>query len=267
MDAETTYFKRNLSFNNAQTFDLPTHTSHSHHHHHRGRRNKVLQRMKKHGQRVSDRLKSAALLVTVGLCVLVLFSSLGSTPSDSTKTNTQSRKPFGKSLENLFAGTSDENDDGQGNRFDRAQSPLKGLKNVVVVAGHSVLRYTENSPDENESWYLEPYMEIQGQAATFVEHIRMRIEAAARDPSAILLFSGGTTKIKAGPMTEAQSYWTVAEKLNWFGHEDVRHRAFTENFARDSFENLLFSLCRFNELTSEYPESVAVVSYQFKKQR
>ena len=155
-----------------------------------------------------------------------------------------------------------------GSRFDRAHSPLKGLSNLVVVAGHSVLRYTDAAnAEENESWYLEPYMEIAGQAKTFVEHIKMGIEEAARDPKTILLFSGGTTKVKAGPMTEAQSYWTVAEKYNWFGNEDVRHRAFTENFARDSFENLLFSLCRFNELTGDYPVNMAVVSYDFKRQR
>ncbi len=122
---------------------------------------------------------------------------------------------------------------------------------MIVVAGHSVLRYTHARVEENESWYLEPYMEIPGQAETFVAHIRSGVELAAADPLSILLFSGGTTKVKAGPMTEAQSYWTVAETLGWFGHEDVRGRAFTENFARDSFENLLFSLCRFNELTGE----------------
>ena len=36
----------------------------------------------------------------------------------------------------------------------------------------------------------------------------------------------------------------VAEAAKWFGHPEVRNRTFTEEHARDSFENMLFSLCR-----------------------
>jgi hypothetical protein len=32
----------------------------------------------------------------------------------------------------------------------------------------------------------------------------------------------------------------------------VRRRALTEEHARDSFENLLFSVCRFKQLTSRW---------------
>lgn len=64
------------------------------------------------------------------------------------------------------------------------------------------------------------------------------------DPEALLLFSGGQTRRAAGPRSEGLSYWVVAEAAGWWGHEDVRNRTFTEEHARDSFENLLFSLCR-----------------------
>jgi hypothetical protein len=37
--------------------------------------------------------------------------------------------------------------------------------------------------------------------------------------------------------------------------------------ARDSFENLLFSLCRFYELTGRYPDSLTLVGYEFKRRR
>lgn len=42
--------------------------------------------------------------------------------------------------------------------------------------------------------------------------------------------------------------------------ENVRSRALTEEHARDSFENLLFSVCRFRELTGRYPSNVTVSS-------
>ncbi|XWS21738.1 hypothetical protein CRYUN_Cryun30bG0080600 [Craigia yunnanensis] len=74
--------------------------------------------------------------------------------------------------------------------------------------------------------------------------------------------------LNAGPRSEAQSYWTVAESKGWFGKEEsVKWRALTEEHARDSFENLLFSVCRFRELTGTYPHNITVVSYDFKEER
>jgi hypothetical protein len=41
----------------------------------------------------------------------------------------------------------------------------------------------------------------------------------------------------------------------------------TEDYARDSYENLLFSLCRFHELAGSWPRNVTVVGYAFKEER
>lgn len=43
--------------------------------------------------------------------------------------------------------------------------------------------------------------------------------------------------------------------------EKVRWKALTEEHARDSFENLLFSVCRFRELTGSYPQNITVCSF------
>lgn len=147
--------------------------------------------------------------------------------------------------------------------------PLPGLRNLVMVAGHSI--YTSASCgkiDREDSWFLEPYQKHPGQAATFLAHIKEGVEIAAKDQGALLLFSGGETRKDAGPRSEAQSYWAIAESEGWFGNDDsVRNRALTEEHARDSFENLLFSVCRFRELTGTYPQNITVVSYDFKEER
>ncbi|XVE55199.1 hypothetical protein DITRI_Ditri03aG0140300 [Diplodiscus trichospermus] len=146
-------------------------------------------------------------------------------------------------------------DDGFDNNY-----PFAKLKNLVMVAGHSV--YTSNScgkVDKEDSWFLESYQKNPGQAATFLAHIKEGIEGTARDDEALLMFSGGETRKDAGPRSEAQSYWTVAESKGWFGKEEsVKWRALTEEHARDSFENLLFSVCRFRELTGTYPHNITV---------
>ncbi|KAJ4756597.1 transmembrane protein [Rhynchospora pubera] len=152
---------------------------------------------------------------------------------------------------------------------DPVQYPLAKLSNLVMVAGHSI--YTSNKCgkfDGEDSWFLEPYQKHPGQVATFLAHIKEGVEAASKDEEALLLFSGGETRKDAGPRSEAQSYWAVAESEGWYGKEEsVRSRALTEEHARDSFENLLFSVCRFRELTGRYPHNITVVSYDFKEER
>jgi hypothetical protein len=96
--------------------------------------------------------------------------------------------------------------------------PFPKLQNLVMVAGHSV--YTSSScgkVDKEDSWFLESYQKNPGQAATFVRHIQEGVDIAAKDDAALLMFSGGETRKDAGPRSEAQSYWSVAESEGWFG--------------------------------------------------
>jgi hypothetical protein len=91
-----------------------------------------------------------------------------------------------------------------------------------MVAGHSI--YTSAScgkTDREDSWFLEPYQKHPGQAATFLAHIKEGVEIAARDQDALLLFSGGETRKDAGPRSEAQSYWAIAESKGWFGESQL----------------------------------------------
>jgi hypothetical protein len=47
----------------------------------------------------------------------------------------------------------------------------------------------------------------------------------------------------------------------------VRARTITEEYATDSFQNLLFSICRFYEITSTYPTDITMISDTFKQHR
>lgn len=93
----------------------------------------------------------------------------------------------------------------------------------------------------------------------FDQNLVFPLLQAAADPLSLLLFSGGQTRQDAGPRSEGASYWQVAEAAGWFGSAEVRARSATEETARDSFENVLFSLCRFYQLTGHYPHNITVV--------
>ena len=138
------------------------------------------------------------------------------------------------------------------------------MKNLVLVAGHAILRDVSRV-EEDAGWYLLDFQ--KGEPKRYIGHIRRGVEETAADAEALLIFSGGPTRIEAGPRTESLSYWLVAEHYGWFGCGAVRDRAFVEDFARDSFENLLFGICRFREITGALPEMVTMVSWEFKRER
>mmetsp|Transcript_1408 Transcript_1408/g.2106 ORF Transcript_1408/g.2106 Transcript_1408/m.2106 type:complete len:326 (-) Transcript_1408:378-1355(-) len=151
---------------------------------------------------------------------------------------------------------------------DKTEQLWRECKDLIVVAGHSVFTGAnfEDADDFKSPWILMSYQEKQLPA--FLNHIRAGVEIAANNEKALLVFSGGETRLEGGPRSEAQSYWWVADAHGWFGKpSSVRDRAVTEEHARDSFENLLFSICRFKEVVGSYPETITVISFTFKKQR
>jgi hypothetical protein len=140
------------------------------------------------------------------------------------------------------------------------------LGNLVLVAGHAVyVGHDFLDPEQDRNWFLQPFQ--RGEPPFYIEHIRAGVDVARRDPSSLLTFSGGQTRREAGPRSEAQSYWNLAEHFQWWGIPQVSERSTTEEFARDSFENLLFAICRFKECCGRYPHEIRVVSWAFKENR
>lgn len=120
------------------------------------------------------------------------------------------------------------------------------------MACHSVFTGLDYHSEGDSSWFLLEYQKnVVGQTRSFVSHIEMGVGEAAADPQALLLFSGGKTRQGSGPRSEGEGYWLVAEAHNWWDKPQVRERAFSEDHARDSFENVIFGLCRFYELTGK----------------
>jgi hypothetical protein len=143
----------------------------------------------------------------------------------------------------------------------------KVFRNLVIVPCHSVFIGDAGKFKDDESWALESFQKGKFVGLTFIDHMKVAVEECDKDLQCLLIYSGGQTRFKAGPQSEGFSYWRVSEELNWFGHRGVRKRAFVEEFARDSFENLIFSIARFRELTGIYPHNISVVGYEFKKDR
>mmetsp|Transcript_5778 Transcript_5778/g.8676 ORF Transcript_5778/g.8676 Transcript_5778/m.8676 type:complete len:358 (-) Transcript_5778:229-1302(-) len=161
------------------------------------------------------------------------------------------------------------------------ENVVQEAEHLIMVAGHSVIvsGHLKDAGTDEKDWYLLDYQKGHGLPQAILAHIRKGIELAALDRHSLLVFSGGETRPSTGPINEGSSYFHVADAMHLWdepGHgskEDgrasstVRARAIAEEFATDSFQNLMFSICRFKEVTGHYPRRITVVSYSFKKRR
>jgi len=107
------------------------------------------------------------------------------------------------------------------------------------------------------------YSEFPEDSAVYELQLKRSIEALNMGYYQTLAISGGYTK-KQLEKNEAQGMldWSLDLGLNI-----DRARVILEQYARDSFENVLFSMCRFYEEFSKFPESVTVCSWRSKKMR
>ncbi|MDX9788952.1 MAG: hypothetical protein RBT11_19415 [Desulfobacterales bacterium] len=148
---------------------------------------------------------------------------------------------------------------------------------LIIVPGHAIYIGT----DRSQVYFTGPRNWVgtytgyryEDEVPLYVDHIRRGVVEASFDPASVLVFSGGHTRaldlVPAGtsPVSEAQGYWNLAEQCNWFNCMPVKARTKTEEFARDSYENLLFSWCLFRQEFRVNPEKVTVCGLMFKKAR
>lgn len=159
-----------------------------------------------------------------------------------------------------------------------AGAPHTKLTHLVLVPCHSVWIGDSSVSDPNQlgehdfEWAIGSKNHfLSGQTKTLKSHIQAAANIARPDPKALLIFSGGQTSLSSGPISESQSYWQLAKHLEELiidtQGNSLEERTVVEEYARDSFENLLFSIARFREYTGRYPTKITVVGYGFKETR
>jgi len=189
------------------------------------------------------------------------------------------------SMASIRGGYSDENDRFQWVRPDSQsfnqhhEISQTSTNHLIMVAGHSVTisGHLQDAGEDESDWFLLDYQKGKGLPQTILLHIREGIRQAQNDPHSLLIFSGGETRASTGPINEGTSYFRVADAMDLWNENDgvrgsggknsVRARTTAEEFATDSFQNLLFSICRFREITGAYPQKITVISFSFKQTR
>jgi hypothetical protein len=150
------------------------------------------------------------------------------------------------------------------------EKPHESILNLIIVPGHAV--YVGDSPADayDGTKWMGTYAgyKYNDEVTNYVGHIQRGIMLSDRDTKSVLIFSGGKTR-KGTQLSEAESYRNLAIQNSWFGADRVGNKTRIEEYATDSFENLLFSIQLFRLLhtTKKYPDKVTVVGLRFKRKR
>ncbi|KAK4627080.1 hypothetical protein CLAFUW4_04404 [Fulvia fulva] len=143
---------------------------------------------------------------------------------------------------------------------------------LVLVCCHATYMADGFNTAEDQ-WILQPFQRSDplrnkpGEHETFIQHIISAALAVHNDPRALLMFSGGRTT--QAPRSEAESYATILRHIvdNNAVLFPAGVRFGLEQLATDSYQNLLFSVIRFRQLTGDYPTNITVVTHAFKERR
>ncbi|GAA5839997.1 hypothetical protein JCM3766R1_000636 [Sporobolomyces carnicolor] len=152
------------------------------------------------------------------------------------------------------------------------------LTHLAMIPGHAIWQGCDASHStQDKDWILQDFQKDGNHVKTYLKHLTKGAEIAVQDPKALLVYSGGQTRPDS-TLTEALSYLRLSKFGNVFAQfmtDKERElaatkefdRVTTEDYAMDSFQNLLFSIARFKEFTGRYPSKITVIGYGMKSAR
>jgi hypothetical protein len=186
--------------------------------------------------------------------------------------------------------------------YGSTSSTTPAFGHLIMVAGHGVFRGSDfSSPfkilDEN-SWALEKFQLGQFIPQSIISHISQGLKILVNDPTATLVFSGGQSRKDCGARSEGGTYLDLVIQQNSKNLQEIffaadktlssselatlqeilsnqtnlpsesnERRILAEEFARDSYENLLFSICRYFQYHGRFPKKITVIGFPHKRER
>lgn len=151
------------------------------------------------------------------------------------------------------------------------------IENLIILPCHSIFSPELNDDvksskdlEDSNNWLMEPFQLESNDQISFLKHIEISFnELHENIEDSILVISGGFTKPQI-KKSESSSYLEAAEKLgllnmniNFLKDSNV----LLEEYARDSYENVLYSILTFYKKFSKFPKKITVVGFGFKRER
>jgi len=141
-------------------------------------------------------------------------------------------------------------------------------KDLVIVCCHAVYHGDVcGNPRDEATWALQSFQRShglkQGEHHTFLKHIEAAFAVSRHDNTPAIVFSGGRTNPDYPHLSEARSYFDAARALSINNGREV----LLEEFATDSYQNLLFSILVYRSKFGQYPSNISIVTHEFKTLR
>ncbi|PKX88753.1 DUF218 domain protein [Aspergillus novofumigatus IBT 16806] len=144
---------------------------------------------------------------------------------------------------------------------------ISACNHLIVVCCHAIYIGGPTKGLSEDEWLIEHFQ--RGETPTFTAHVQAGLRAVADDPYGLLVLSGGPTKKDRTDLAEGTSYHNLAKDNDYFSYSSRidPDRIIAETNAKDSYQNVLFSLLRFRSYVGAYPTKITVVTHEFKRQR
>ncbi|TID29471.1 hypothetical protein CANINC_001951 [Pichia inconspicua] len=156
------------------------------------------------------------------------------------------------------------------------------IENLIILPCHSVYAPELNREISDLSnndrfskvldannWLMASFQKESEDQVSFVKHIEMSLlELHENIGDSVLVVTGGYTKPEI-EKSESAGYIEVAKSVEFLKNPYFRigTNILIEEYARDSYENVLYSICTFYKKFNKFPKKITVVGYGFKKER
>lgn len=130
---------------------------------------------------------------------------------------------------------------------------------VLVLCCHGV--FSSNGAFISDPRYERTVDPIS--VEVYLDHIKEAAKLIREREYDVLIVSGGYTKPQI-EMSEAASYLKI---LRYLIDEKTAKNVLLEEYAKDTFENILFAMCRAYQVYKEFPVTLGILTWTWKGKR
>lgn len=156
------------------------------------------------------------------------------------------------------------------------------IQNLIILPCHSIFapelntKITNHNDEDTfaigkdaDNWLMESFQLESDDHLSFFKHLELSlVELHENIANSALVISGGYTKSSI-EKSESSSYLELAEAVGLLKNPyfKVGTNILLEEYARDSYENVLYGICTFYKKFRRFPAKITIVGFGFKRER